>query len=46
MKMNIRVLGLRMCMMPCARMGCAAQVSGIAYLVGVQRTVQNNSNVK
>ena len=27
-------------------MGCAAQVSGVARLVGVQRTVQNNGNVK
>ena len=29
-----------------ARMGRAAQVSGVARLVGVQRTVQNNGNVK
>ena len=29
-----------------ARMGCVAQVSGIACLVGVQRTLQNNGNVK
>ena len=29
-----------------ARMGCAAQVSGVARLVGVQRTVQKNGNVK
>ena len=29
-----------------AQMGRAAQVSGIARLVGVQRTVQNNGNVK
>ena len=29
-----------------AQMGHAAQVSGIARLVGVQRTVQNNDNVK
>ena len=27
-------------------MGCAAQVSGVARSVGVQRTVQNNGNVK
>ena len=27
-------------------MGCAAQVSGVAHLVGVQRTVQENGNVK
>ena len=27
-------------------MGRAAQVSGVARLVGVQRTVQNNGNVK
>ena len=29
-----------------ARMGRAAQVSGVPRLVGVQRTVQNNSSVK
>ena len=29
-----------------AWMGRAAQVSGVARLVGVQRTVQNNNNVK
>ena len=29
-----------------ARMGRAAQVSGVVRLVGVQRTVQNNGNVK
>ena len=29
-----------------AQMGHAAQVSGVACLVGVQRTVQNNGNVK
>ena len=29
-----------------ARMGRAAQVSDVARLVGVQRAVQNNSNVK
>ena len=29
-----------------AWMGRAAQVSGVARLVGVQRTVQNNDNVK
>ena len=29
-----------------AQMGHTAQVSGVARLVGVQRTVQNNSNVK
>ena len=31
---------------PVARMGHAALVSGIARLVGVERTVQKNSNVK
>ena len=29
-----------------AWMGCAAQMLGVARLVGVQRTVQNNGNVK
>ena len=29
-----------------AQIGHAAQVSGIACLVGVQRTVQNNGNMK
>ena len=29
-----------------ARMGRVAQVSGVARLVGVQRTVQNNGNEK
>ena len=29
-----------------AWMGCAAQMLGVAHLVGVQRTVQNNGNVK
>ena len=29
-----------------AQMGLAAQVSGVVHLVGVQRTVQNNGNVK
>ena len=28
-----------------AQMGCMAQVSGVARLVGVQRAVENNSNV-
>ena len=28
------------------RMGRAAQVSGVARLVGAQKTVQNNGNVK
>ena len=28
------------------RMGCAAQVSGVARLVGVQRTVQKHGNLK
>ena len=27
-------------------MGCVAQVSSVARLVGVQRAAQNNSNVK
>ena len=27
-------------------MGCAAQVSSVARIVGVQRIAQNNSNVK
>ena len=27
------------------RMGHAAQVSGVAHLVGVQRAVQNNANM-
>ena len=31
---------------PAVLMGCAAQVSGVARLMGVQRTVQNNSNAK
>ena len=29
-----------------ARMGCVAQVAGVARLVGVQRAAQNNGNVK
>ena len=29
-----------------AWMGCATQMLGVARLVGVQRTVQNNGNVK
>ena len=42
------ILGIRMRMMPHARMGRAAQVSGVASLalVGVQRAAQNNGNVK
>ena len=40
-----------MCMMLCtvpsaSWMGCVAQVSGVAHLVGDQRTVQKNGNVK
>ena len=33
------------CQAPCAD-GCAAQVLGVVGLVGVQRTVQNNGNMK
>ena len=31
---------------PAVRMGCAALVSGIVHLVGVQRTIQKNGNMK
>ena len=46
------LLGVSMCMIPHAapstmhaQMGHAAQVSGVAHLVGVQRAVQNNGNI-
>ena len=46
------LLGVHMRMMPCAapsahvQVGHAVKVSGISCLVGVQRAVQNNGNMK